>query len=69
MLRIIHNGKVKRESVGCSVLSDSLQPYELSPSAPLSTELFRQGYWSGFAIPFCNEGNVLNTTELYLLGS
>ena len=29
MLRIIHNGKVKRESVSCSVLSDSLQPHQL----------------------------------------
>ena len=69
MLRIIHNGKVKRESVSCSVLSDSLQPHGLSPSAPLSTEFFRQGYWSGFSTPFCNDRNVLNTTELYLLGS
>ena len=69
MLRIIHSGKVKRESVSCSVLSDSLQPYELSPSAPLSTEFSMQVYWSGFAIPFYNDRNVLNTTELYLLGS
>ena len=37
----------KFESVSCSVVSSSLQPYGLAHQAPLSMEFCRQKYWNG----------------------
>ena len=39
--------KKKRESVSCSVVSDSTNPWSVPHQAPLSTGCSRQGYWSG----------------------
>ena len=38
------------EGNSCSVVSNSLQPRELQSTTPLSMELSRQEYWSGFVI-------------------
>ena len=42
----------ERESVSCSVVSDSLQPHEpVACQAPQSMEFSRQDYWSGLSLP------------------
>ena len=48
----------ERESVGRSVVSDSLQPNGLyvAHQAPLSMEFSRQEYWSG--LPFSSPGDL-----------
>jgi len=46
--------KVKRESISCSVISDSLRPatpWTVTPQAPLSMGFSRQEYWSGLLFP------------------
>ena len=41
------------ESVSCSVMSNSFTiPWTVACQVPLSMELSRQEYWSGFTIPF-----------------
>ena len=42
---------VKSESVSYSIISDSVIPWIIAHQAPLSMELFRQEYWSGFPLP------------------
>ena len=45
-----HTHKVKSETVSRSVVSNSLQPMDCSPPAPLSMGFPSQEYWSG--LPF-----------------
>ena len=40
------------ESVSLSVMSDYVTPWTVALQAPLSTEFFRQDYWSGLPFPF-----------------
>ena len=48
-----------KESVRCSVMSDSLRPHGLKAhQAPLSMDFSRQEYWSG--LPFTSPGNLPN---------
>ena len=49
-----HN-ETERESISCSVMSNSLQPLGLDP---LSMEFFRPEYWSGYSFP--SPGNLPN---------
>jgi len=50
-----HIKKVK-ESVSCSVVSDSVTPWTIACQAPLSMEFSRQEYWSG--LPFPSPGDL-----------
>ena len=48
---------LKHINVGCSVMSDSVQPLWTVPrQAPLSMEFSRQEYWSG--LPFPSPGDL-----------
>ena len=41
----------KSESAGHSVVSDSETPWTVTRQVPLSTEFYRQGYWSVLPFP------------------
>ena len=40
-----------RESVSCSIMSDSATPWTVAHWAPLSMEFSRQEYWNGLPCP------------------
>ena len=52
MSPVSHRNMKVRESISCSVMSDTLQPHGLvAHQAPLSMEFSRQEYWSGYPFP------------------
>ena len=60
-----------RESLRCSVVSDSATPWTAAHQAPLSTGFSRQGYWSGLSFPSPGdlpEPHIYASIHFYLAG-